>query len=40
MAPRAKELDVGMSIDVAYRLETDEFRGEKRLQARLSDSRV
>jgi single-stranded-DNA-specific exonuclease len=40
MAPRAKELDVGMSIDVAYRLETDEFRGEKRLQARLSDFRV
>jgi single-stranded-DNA-specific exonuclease len=40
MAARAKELDVGMSIDVAYRLETDEFRGEKRLQARLSDFRV
>lgn len=39
MAPRARELDVGMTIDVAYRLERDEFRGESRLQARLADFR-
>lgn len=39
MAPRAKELDVGMAIDIAYRLERDEFRGESRLQARLADFR-
>lgn len=40
MAARAKELDVGTTIDVAYRLERDEFRGESRLQARLADFRV
>jgi single-stranded-DNA-specific exonuclease len=40
MAPRAKELDVGMRIDIAYRLERDEFRGESRLQARLADFRA
>ncbi len=40
MAPRGKELDVGTKIDVAYRLERDEFRGESRLQARLADFRV
>lgn len=40
MAPRAKELDVGMTIDIAYRLERDEYRGESRLQARLADFRV
>ena len=40
MAPRARELDVGMTIDVAYRLERDEFRGESRLQARLADFRA
>lgn len=40
MAPRAKELDVGMTIDVAYRLERDEYRGESRLQARLADFRT
>lgn len=40
MAPRAKELDVGMSIDIAYRLERDEYRGESRLQARLADFRT
>ncbi len=39
MAARAKELDVGMTIDVAFRLERDEFRGESRLQARLADFR-
>jgi single-stranded-DNA-specific exonuclease len=40
MAPRAKELEVGMTIDIAYRLERDEYRGECRLQARLADFRV
>jgi single-stranded-DNA-specific exonuclease len=40
MAPRAKELDVGMTIDIAYRLERDEYRGESRLQARLADFRT
>ena len=40
MAPRAKELDVGMTIDIAYRLERDEYRGESRLQARLADFRA
>lgn len=39
MAARAKELDLGMTIDVAFRLERDEFRGESRLQARLADFR-
>ena len=40
MAPRAKELEAGTTIDVAYRLERDEYRGESRLQARLADFRV
>lgn len=39
MAPRVRELDVGMTIDVAYRLERDEWNGESRLQARLADFR-
>ena len=40
MGPRAKELDVGMRVDVAYRLERDEWNGESRLQGRLADFRV
>jgi single-stranded-DNA-specific exonuclease len=40
MAPRARELDVGMRVDVAYRLERDEWNGESRLQGRLADFRV
>jgi single-stranded-DNA-specific exonuclease len=40
MGARAKELDVGMTIDVAYRLERDEYKGESRLQARLADFRA
>ena len=40
MGQRARELDVGMSIDVAYRLERDEWNGESRLQARLADFRA
>jgi single-stranded-DNA-specific exonuclease len=40
MAPRARELDVGATIDVAYRLERDEYKGESRVQARLADFRA
>jgi single-stranded-DNA-specific exonuclease len=40
MGPRASELDVGAKIDVAYRLERDEWNGESRLQARLADFRA
>ena len=40
MATRAAELSVGVTIDVAFRLERDEWNGESRLQARLADFRV
>ncbi|HTJ20995.1 MAG TPA: single-stranded-DNA-specific exonuclease RecJ [Gemmatimonadaceae bacterium] len=40
MGARARELDVGATIDVAYRLERDEWNGESRLQARLADFRA
>jgi single-stranded-DNA-specific exonuclease len=40
MAPRARELDVGMRVDVAYRLERDDWNGESRLQGRLADFRA
>jgi single-stranded-DNA-specific exonuclease len=40
MGPRARELDAGATIDVAFRLERDEWNGESRLQARLADFRV
>ena len=39
LAPRIGELDVTRPIDIAYRLEREEFRGVSRLQARLSDFR-
>ena len=39
MAARAPELSVGATIDVAFRLERDEWNGESRLQARLVDFR-
>jgi single-stranded-DNA-specific exonuclease len=39
MGPRSKELDVGAVIDVAYRLERDEYQGVSRLQGRLADFR-
>ena len=39
MAARGRELDVGMSIDVAYRLERDDYMGRSRVQARLADFR-
>jgi single-stranded-DNA-specific exonuclease len=37
LAPRAEGLVPGMRVDVAFRLERDEFRGASRLQARLAD---
>jgi single-stranded-DNA-specific exonuclease len=40
MAPRAPEIEAGMMIDIAFRLELDEYRGETRLQARLADFRA
>lgn len=40
MASRASEITDGASVDVAYRLERDEYRGEQRLQARLIDLRL
>ncbi len=39
MAHRAPELAAGATIDVAFRLERDEWNGESRLQARLADFR-
>jgi single-stranded-DNA-specific exonuclease len=39
MAGLAPALAEGMSVDVAYRLERDEYKGEQTLQARLSDLR-
>lgn len=39
MAHRAPELTPGAAIDVAFRLERDEWNGESRLQARLADFR-
>ena len=39
MANRATEVELGSTIDVAFRLESDEWNGEKRLQARLADFR-
>lgn len=40
MAHRAAELTPGAVIDVAFRLERDEWTGESRLQARLADFRA
>jgi single-stranded-DNA-specific exonuclease len=40
MGPRARDVHVGATIDVAFRLERDEWNGESRLQARLTDFRV
>ena len=39
MAWRGPELTVGATIDVAFRLERDEWNGESQLQARLADFR-
>lgn len=40
MAHRMAELSVGSTIDVAFRLERDEWNGESQLQARLADFRA
>jgi len=40
MGPRAQELDAGAIIDVAFRLERDEWNGRSILQARLADFRA
>jgi single-stranded-DNA-specific exonuclease len=40
MGARAAELDLTTPIDVAFRLERDEWNGEMRLQGRLADLRV
>ncbi len=39
LGARAAELDSSSVLDVAFRLETDEWNGEQRLQARLADLR-
>jgi single-stranded-DNA-specific exonuclease len=39
MGARAPELRVGDALDVAFRLERDDWNGEQRLQARLADVR-
>jgi single-stranded-DNA-specific exonuclease len=39
MAYRASELTAGAVVDVAFRVERDEWNGESRLQARLADFR-
>jgi single-stranded-DNA-specific exonuclease len=40
MGPRAKELDAGVTMDVAFRLERDEWNGQSQLQMRLADFRT
>jgi single-stranded-DNA-specific exonuclease len=40
LGSRVGEIDVNRPIDIAYRLERDEYQGVSRLQARLSDFRV
>lgn len=37
MADRIGEFDLAVPVDIAFRLERDEFRGESRLQARIAD---
>jgi single-stranded-DNA-specific exonuclease len=39
-APRAAEFQAGSRVDVAFRLERDEYRGESYLQARIADIRA
>jgi hypothetical protein len=42
MAPRVAEfqLQPGSKVDIAFRLERDEYRGESYLQARIADLRA
>ncbi|MDQ3242990.1 MAG: single-stranded-DNA-specific exonuclease RecJ [Gemmatimonadota bacterium] len=37
MGDRAGEFQVGMPVDIAFRLERDEYRGHSRLRARIAD---
>src|SRR6059058_2759630 len=37
LAPRAAEFQPGTKVDIAFRLERDEYRGETYLQARIAD---
>lgn len=39
-APRAAEFQPGTKVDIAFRLERDEYRGESYLQARVADIRA
>jgi len=39
MADRIPDLPAGSVVDIAFRLERDEYRGESRLQARIADIR-
>jgi len=39
-APRAAEFQPGNKVDIAFRLERDEYRGESYLQARIADIRM
>jgi single-stranded-DNA-specific exonuclease len=40
LAPRIGEFDTSRPVDVAFRLERDEYRGESHLQARIADITV
>ncbi|HUQ98667.1 MAG TPA: hypothetical protein VM166_04370, partial [Gemmatimonadaceae bacterium] len=40
LAHRAPEFQAGARVDVAFRLERDEYRGETYLQARIADIRL
>jgi single-stranded-DNA-specific exonuclease len=40
LGPRIGEIDVARPLDIAYRLERDEYQGVSRLQARLADFRA
>lgn len=39
MGPRMAEFDTSRPVDIAFRLERDEYRGKSRLQARIADIR-
>jgi single-stranded-DNA-specific exonuclease len=40
LGPRIGEIDVNRPLDIAFRLERDEYQGVERLQAKLSDFRA
>jgi single-stranded-DNA-specific exonuclease len=40
LGARAGEITPGATLDIAYRLERDEYQGVSRLQARLADFRL